>query len=117
METNRMIFSISFAFVALCVTAYATVHYYLKTRHRERMALIEAGLDPNAFKASSRLPTFLMMVSIILLGIAFAIGTATLLHAISGYTFEEYPHFHLIAFPFFLAISLIICIRILKKRV
>jgi hypothetical protein len=106
--------SLIFAFIALLASVYGVLYYYLSTCHKERMALIEAGLDPAVFTGSSRLGTFLLMLGVIFLGVAMAAGT--LIKIISGYSFSEFPQIYLIVFPLFTGLSLVACYFIARRR-
>lgn len=108
--------SLIFAFIAFLATVYGVLYYYLSTRHRERMALIEAGLDPAAFSGSSRLGTFLLMLGVVFLGVAVAMAAGTLIEIISGYSFSEFPQIYLIVFPLFTGLSLVACYFIARRR-
>jgi len=102
-------------FIALLATVYGVLYYYMSTRHKERMALIEAGLDPAVFTGSSRLGSFLLMLGVVFLGLALAMAAGTLIEIISGYSFSQFPQIYLIVFPFFTSLSLIACYFIARR--
>ncbi len=107
--------SLSLAFIALLATIYGIAYQYLTTRHQERMALIEAGLDPTAFNRSNRFATFLLMLGVVIIGLAFAMAAGTLIEIISGYSYSEFPQIYLVVFPFFVGLSLLLCSFISKR--
>lgn len=113
MET---IMALCLAFIALLATIYGIVYQYLSTRHKERMALIEAGMNPAAFAHSKRMNTFILLLAIVLtVGIAPAMIIASLFE-IKGYGISSFPHMYLLAFPLFTGLSLFICYFILQHR-
>ncbi len=112
----HILLSLVFAFIALLATAYGVLYYYLSTRHKERMALIEAGLDPAVFTGSSRLGTFLLMLGVVFVGVAVAMAAGTLIEIISGYSFSEFPQIYLIVFPLCTGLSLVACYFIIRRR-
>lgn len=75
--------------IAIALVLFGGIYYYFTTRHRERMALIERGLNKDIFKgASSYLPLLLAlgMVSVgIAVGIAVGAGIAILNFPGAGY--------------------------------
>jgi hypothetical protein len=107
--------SLTLAFIALLATVYGVLYYYLSTRHKERMALIESGLDPAVFTGSSRLGSFLLMLGVVFLGLALAVAAGTLIEIISGYSFSQFPQIYLIVFPFFMGLSLLACYFIARR--
>lgn len=113
MET---IIALCLAFIALLATIYGIIYQYLSTRHKERMALIEAGMDPGAFTYSRRMNTFILMLAIVLtVGITPAMVIASIFE-IKGYGLSKFPHMYLLAFPLFTGLSLFICYFILQHR-
>jgi hypothetical protein len=115
-STMGTIISLCLAFIALLVTIYGIAYYYLSTRHKERMALIEAGMDPSTFTHSKRISTFILMLAVILtIGITPAMVIASL-YEIKGYLLSEFPHMYLVTFFLFTGLSLFICYFIIKKN-
>jgi hypothetical protein len=82
------------------------------TRHKERMALLEAGLDPGSFQHTTRSNPFLLMLGIVMIGISLGIGVSFLIELISGYSFARLPQIYLMVLPFFTGLSLIVCYRV-----
>lgn len=72
-----------FLIVAICLTIFGIVYTYFTYRNKERLALIESGLDLEFFKkAVRRQNNFLLAFGIIFIG--FSLGI------LSGFFFEKY---------------------------
>ena len=113
MET---IIALCLGFIALLATIYGIIYQYLNTRHKERMALIEAGMNPAAFSHSRRINTFVLLLAIVLIvGITPAMVIASMFE-IKGYGLSRFPHMYLLVFPLFTGVSLFICYFILQNR-
>lgn len=112
------------------VTLFGIVYYFFTTRHKERMALLETGADPNLFKHSSKNYQFLLTLGIVSVGLSLGIAV--------GYILEEgmiarqaqeiaairlsrphyipsYPAAYLISVFFFVGISLILAYLISQR--
>ena len=65
-----------FVFIALFAGLFGIVYYYLQTRHRERMSLIENGADAKLFQNGPRRKPyfFTMLLGILFICIALGIG-------------------------------------------
>ena len=103
------------AFVAFLAVVYGITYHYLTTRHKERMALLEAGLDPASFQLSTRPNVFVLMLGVVLIGLSLGIGVSFLIELISGYTFARLPQIYLMVLPFFTGLSLLVCYWISKR--
>ena len=97
--------------IAISLVIFGGIYYYFTTRHRERMALIERGLDSGLFKREpSYLPLVLALglVSIgIALGIAAGAYIATLDFPGAGYAIP-------VCIFLFLGLSLILSYYLIK---
>jgi len=61
--------------IAISLVLFGGAYYYFTTRHRERMALIERGLDKDLFKGTSSYLPLILTLGLVSIGIA--LGTTT----------------------------------------
>lgn len=64
-------------FISISLVIFGISYYYFTTRHKERMEIIERGLDPNHFKGQSDFLPLLLILGIISIGLALGIATGT----------------------------------------
>ncbi|RWU10643.1 DUF6249 domain-containing protein [Pedobacter chitinilyticus] len=69
-------------FISICLVIFGISYYYFTTRHKERMEIIERGLDPHHFKGQSEFSSWLLILGIVSIGIALGIATGTWLSLI-----------------------------------
>lgn len=97
--------SITFAVFGIC-------YYFLTTRYKERMAILERGLPKDYFSDNSNYMPFILLLGIISVGIALGILAGAFLESLAMESFKNSM------FPFsiflFLGIALIISYFILK---
>ncbi len=72
-----------FVIIAVCLTIFGIVYTLLTYRNKERMALIDSGLDMDFFKKALRRQN-LVLLSAGLVFIGFSIGV------VCGFFFEKY---------------------------
>ena len=94
--------AIAFFFITLFALFFGLIYYYLLTRHKERMMLIENGADANLFQTSPRKKSYFysMMIGVVFVCLAFGIGVGALL---DEYVFVDYYNDHNPA-PYFISI-------------
>jgi len=99
-------------FLAMSVTfsIFGVCYYYLITRNKERMAIIEKGLPKDFFKGTSNYLPFLLLLAILCIGISAGILTGGLLRSMG---FGGY--FIPVSIFLFLGISLLISYFVLKN--
>jgi len=74
-------------FVAMCATAFGISYYFLFTRNKERLALIQAGADATLFKtAPSQGPSWTFSIALVLGVLAMGIGLGVFL----AFTVEQF---------------------------
>lgn len=97
--------SITFAIFGVC-------YYYLTTRNKERMMLIERNLPSDYFKRSHNYLPFILLIGIISIGIASGIFLGGMLESlhISGFAGFVLPG----SIFFFLGVSLVIAYFVLQ---
>ena len=73
--------------IAICLTIFGVAYTYFTYRNKERLALLESGLDLEYFKKRlQRKQVFLMSFGMVFIG--FALGVLT------GFFFEKYLLIH-----------------------
>lgn len=99
-------------FISISLVIFGISYYYFTTRHKERMEIIERGLNPNHFKGQSDILPLLLILGIISIGIALGIVTGTFLSIL--YPLQKIA---IISFCIFLGlgIALISSYTVLKK--
>lgn len=67
----------AFVFIALFAGVFGIMYFYLQSRHKERMSLIENGADAKLFKSPERKKPyfFSMLLGILFICLAMGIGT------------------------------------------
>ncbi len=61
-------------FLTLFGTIFGVSAIYLKTRNRERLSLVEHGMDPAAFNNSKRDPTLMWALLLLGIGLGLLVG-------------------------------------------
>lgn len=110
-----------FLVVSVCITVFGIIYTYLTYRNKERIALIESGLDIHFFKNSiNRQNNFLLAFGLIFIG--FAIGSMFgfffekfLLQHYNPKNYRNYPQAYLTMIPIFVGISMIVSFFIIRK--
>jgi 4-hydroxybenzoate polyprenyltransferase len=69
----------AFVFIALFAGIFGIMYFYLQSRHKERMSLIENGADAKLFKTEERKKPFFfsMLLGILFICLALGIGTGS----------------------------------------
>jgi hypothetical protein len=102
-----------FMTLALALVLFGTSYYYLTTRHKERLALLEKGLPPTAFHRPGAYLPFVLLLGLICMGLAAGIAAGAFLRALPLANSQEY------AYPgaifFFLGLSLVVAYHVLKN--
>lgn len=96
--------------ISLSLSFFGIVYYYLTTRFRERMALIEKGLAPTFFTKPSGYLPLLLLLGVLSMGIAAGIAAGAFLNSLVGSQGYVYPA----TIFFFAGLSLVIAYYILK---
>ena len=98
--------------LALTVVFFGLGYYYLSTRHRERLALLERGLPPTTFKRSGTHLPLVLLIGILCIGVAAGIAAGAFLREL------PFEHGHEFAYPltifFFSGLSLVVAYYILR---
>ena len=112
-------------FISFLATGLAAFYYYMNTRHKERMALIDSGADASLFYSSKKKPqggmiSFFLglgIVSVSLsMGILLALFLERLLRAIDGYS-GDYEEVYVIMVFLSIGTGLIISYFVIKKLI
>jgi uncharacterized membrane protein len=77
--------------ISLALAGFGISYYYFTTRSRERLALIEKGLDPMAFARSRSYLPLLLLLGVLSLGIAVGITAGAVLTQLVGEQGYVYP--------------------------
>lgn len=110
-----------FIIISICLTIFGIAYTYFTYRNKERLALIESGLDMAFFKKSiHRQNNFLLVFGILFVG--FSLGI------IGGFFFEKYlllnynpknyhnyPQAYISLLTLFLGIGMLVSFFIIKK--
>ena len=100
------------------LTFFGMVYYYLTTRNKERLALIEAGADAKLFKnASTNNWYFVIVLGLLAVGISLGAAFGTLIEFAMGG--KDYEQGYVIGIFLFAGLSLLasfFLIRKLKKQ-
>jgi hypothetical protein len=99
--------------LALALVLFGTSYYYLTTRHKERLALLEKGLPPTAFDRPGAYLPLVLLLGLLCMGLAVGIAAGAFLRALPLANSQEY------AYPgaifFFLGLSLVVGYQVLKN--
>jgi len=101
-----------FMTLALALVLFGTSYYYLTTRHKERLALLEKGLSPTAFHRPGAYLTLLLLLGILCLGLAAGIAAGAFLRALPLANSQEYAY--PVTIFFFLGVSLVVAYYVLR---
>jgi hypothetical protein len=102
-------------FLAMSVTfsIFGVCYYYLITRNKERMAIIEKGLSKDFFKGSVNYLPFVLLLGVVSIGVSAGILAGGILESMNLGGLDGY------LFPFalflFLGISLLVSYRVLNN--
>ncbi|WP_052272932.1 DUF6249 domain-containing protein [Flavihumibacter solisilvae] len=75
--------------IAISLVVFGIAYYYLTTRNRERMAIIEKGLPPDYFKGSGHYLPLILTLGIVCIGIALGIVVALWLISLRVSAYEK----------------------------
>ncbi len=107
-----------FVFIALFASVFGIIYYYLQSRHKERMSLIENGADAKLFQTGTRKKPyfFAMLLGILFISIALGIGVGYWINESmdSFRRHDEAPYF--ISIFFFVGIGFIGAYILHKKE-
>ena len=109
-------------FLGLFGSAFGTIYYFLQTRHRERMSLIENGADAKLFQTEPRRHSyfFALMIGIVFICLSLGIGVGYLIDtAIDNgrYYHNDNPMAYFISIFFFIGVGFISSFVLHKKMV
>jgi hypothetical protein len=96
--------------ISLTLSLFGIMYYYLTTRTKERLALIEKGLPPTSFTRPGGYLPLLLLLGVLSMGIAAGIAAGALLSTLVGDQGYVYP----VTIFFFAGLSLVIAYYILK---
>lgn len=66
----------AFVFIAIFAGAFGIIYYFLQSRHRERMALIEKGADAKLFQTEPRKRNYFFAMLLGVLFVCISLGIA-----------------------------------------
>ncbi|MGI4873057.1 MAG: DUF6249 domain-containing protein [Janthinobacterium lividum] len=96
--------------LSLTLSGFGIAYYYLTTRSKERLALIEKGLAPNSFAQSRSYLPLLLLLGILSMGIAAGIAAGAGLTKLVGSQSYVYPA----TIFFFAGLSLVVAYYLLR---
>lgn len=111
--------AIAFFFITLFALFFGLIYYYLLTRHKERMMLIENGADANLFQTSPRKKSYFysMMIGVVFICLALGILVGAILdeHVFLDYYHDDNPAPYFVSIFFFIGAGFI-CSFFLSKK-
>ncbi len=100
--------------ISFFALVFAMFYVFFSTRNKERMAMIERGVDPSIFKTSMPNTQFLSLkLGLLCIGVALGVFFGNILHSYAG--MEEGPAFVSMIFLFG-GIGLVVGYAIQSKR-
>jgi hypothetical protein len=101
-----------FLSMSIVFALFGVAYYYLTTRYKERIAILEKGLPRDYFKYNSNYLPFILLLAIVSIGIAAGIITGAFLESleIDGFSNAMLPF----ALFLFLGLSLMVSYFVLK---
>ena len=112
--------------ISILATMFGAYYYYMNTRHKERMALIDSGVDASLFYSSKKKPqggmiSFFLglgIVSVCLsIGILLGLFLVRLLRAIDDNSRGDYEQVYVIMVFLSIGTGLIISYFVIKKLI
>ena len=101
-----------FLSMSIVFALFGVAYYYLTTRYKERIAILEKGLPGDYFKYNSNYLPFIMLLAIVSVGISFGTITGAFLESLE---LDGFRNAMLPASLFlFLGLSLIVSYFVLK---
>lgn len=111
--------AVSIFFISLFGSVFGTIYYFLMTRHKERMLLIENGADVKLFQAEPRRKSYFysMMIGVIFICLALGIGVGSLLdqYMFDDFYHDENPAPYFISIFFFIGVGFVSSFFLSKK--
>jgi membrane protease YdiL (CAAX protease family) len=110
-----------FLIIAICLTIFGVAYTYFTYRNKERLALLESGLDMDFFKKNlQRQNIFLLSFGMVLIG--FSIGVLTgfffekyLLANYNPNEYRNYPQAYIVLVSLFMGIAMLISFFINRR--
>lgn len=96
--------------ISATLSGFGIAYYYLTTRSRERLALIEKGLSPASLAQSRSYLPLLLLLGVLSMGIAAGIAAGAVLSTLVGSQSYVYPA----TIFFFAGLSLVAAYYLLK---
>ncbi|MGI4736785.1 MAG: DUF6249 domain-containing protein [Janthinobacterium lividum] len=96
--------------ISVTLSGFGIAYYYLTTRSKERLALIEKGLAPTSFAQSKSYLPLLLLLGVLSMGIAVGIAAGAMLTRLVGSQSYVYPA----TVFFFAGLSLVVAYYLLK---
>jgi hypothetical protein len=96
--------------ISLTLSGFGIAYYYLTTRSKERLALIEKGLALSTFTQSKSYLPLLLLLGVLSMGIAAGITAGAVLTTLVGSQSYVYPA----TIFFFAGLSLVVAYYLLK---
>ncbi|MCB0506387.1 MAG: hypothetical protein KDC58_12925 [Cyclobacteriaceae bacterium] len=103
---------------AMFLTVFGMVYYFLVTRNKERLALIEAGVDAKLFKSgsSNSMWYFVIVLGMLAIGISLGVGLGfIILHTSGGFESDYAPGAFVFSIFLFAGLSLLTSFFLIRK--
>ncbi len=110
-----------FVIIAICLTVFGTIYTFFTYRNKERMALVESGMDIEYFrKTVGRQNFFLLSLGLVFIG--FSIGVFSgfffekyLLENYNPNTYRNYPQAYICMIAFFMGAAMLVAFFVNKR--
>lgn len=101
---------------SMFLALFGVVYYFLITRNKERLALIEAGTDAKLFNGGSGYWYFVIVLGMLAIGISLGVGLAFLiLHSADGFNSDYAPGAFVFSIFLFAGLSLLASFFLIRK--
>ena len=102
---------------AMFLTLFGIIYYFLITRNKERLALIEAGTDAKLFKGGSNSSWyFVIVLGMLAIGSSLGVGLGfIILHSSDGFNSDYAPGAFVFSIFLFAGLSLLASFFLIRK--
>lgn len=97
------------------LTLFGIVYYYLTTRNKERLALIEAGADAKLFNSTGNNWYFVIVLGMLSVGISLGAAFGIMVEKLSGASGHENQLGYVIGIFLFAGLSLLTSFFLIRK--
>lgn len=99
--------------MSVSLAVFGVAYYYITTRHRERMAILERGLPSDFFRSSASMLPLLLALGIICIGVCLGILAALCARSLEVFRDDDMASVAILFL--FLGASMIVSYYVLRK--